>query len=342
MAKPTRVHFVGSVPFNSAEEVFVKLFQALPDRVHRVPDGETGSRYYFVTWQSFVFPPQVLGPIHRKGQPLESEEFDCTLDHVKHTKYDEVAIESYRTFCRLRDGGIIPQGVRFQVSVPTPINTTWAHVDYAYRERVEPLYMKRLIQDLRHLQDVIPAKDLAIQIDVAVEFAYLEYERGRLSDPLFKPYFLSVKEGVLERISELSSAIDQDVQLGYHLCYGDLQHQHFVQPEDIGQLVDIAMGISKRVGPRHPIQWIHMPVPKDRSDAAYFEPLKGLDIGDTELFLGLIHAHDEHGSDERLKAAQSSYPHSFGVATECGMGRTPFDDIDSILTIARHLTAAEI
>ena len=43
-----------------------------------------------------------------------------------------------------------------------------------------------------------------------------------------------------------------------------------------------------------------MPIPKDRSDLANVEPLKGFDFGNTELFLDLIHVHDEHGSKERL------------------------------------------
>ena len=333
---------MGSVPFSSAEEVFIKSTQALPDRLHRISNGETGSRSPFVRWQSFVFPLQVLGPTHRKGEPLESAGFECTLDHIQHTKYDEVAIESYRTFYKLRDQGIIPRGVRFQVSVATPINPTWSHVDYAYRERVEPLYMERLIQDLRRLQGAIPAHDLAIQIDAAIEFAYLEYEQGRLPAPYFKPYFSPVKEGILERISKLSTAIDQEVELGFHLCYGDRGHQHFVQPEDAGNLVEIATGIVQQVGPRHPIRWIHFPVPQDRSDTAYFEPLKTLNVGGAELFLGLFHAHDEHGTEQRLKAAQAIYPHAFGVATECGMGRTPLEYIDSIFTIARNVTTPRI
>lgn len=338
MSQPTSFHLVGSMPFNSAEETFVKSIQALPDRLHSIPDGETGSRNYFMLWQTFVFPSQVLSLFHREGKPQESTAFECTLDQIKPTKYDEVAIESYRTFCELRHQGIIPQGVRFQVSVPTPLNTIWYHVDYAYRERVEPLYMKRLVQDLRHLQDTIPAHDLAIQIDAAIEFAYLEYERGRLRDPLFKPYFSSVKEGMLESIFKLSSAIDQDVQLGFHLCYGDMQHQHFVQPEDVGQLVEFATGIAQRVGPRHPIEWFHLPVPKDRSDTAYFDPLRNLDIGDAKLYLGLVHSHDENGTEQRLKAAQVIYTRPFGVSTECGMGRTPVEDLDSIFTIAKNIT----
>ena len=222
MSQPACVHLVGSVPFKSAEEVFVNSTQALPGRLLTIPDGETGQRTYFIMWQSFVFPSQILGPVHRNGKPLESTDFQCTLDHIKPTKYDEMAIESYRTFCKLRDQGVIPHGVRFQVAVPTPINTLWTHVDHAYHERVEPLYEERLIQDLRRLQEAIPAHDLAIQIDAAVEFALLEYEGGRIQNPFFKPYFSSVKEGILERISKVSVGIQPIDVRGYD--YSAISH----------------------------------------------------------------------------------------------------------------------
>ena len=346
MSQPTSVHLVGSVPFSSAKEVFLKSIQALPNRLARIPDGETGSRDNFIAWQLFVFPPQVRGTHFRGGQQPQEErtDFECTLDHIRPTQYDVVALESYQTFCELRESGVIPQGVRFQVSLPTPINGTWNLVDFAHRERVEPLYAERLVQDMNRLQDAVPARDLAIQFDVAVEFAYLEYERGRLVEeaPIFKPYFSPVKEGVLRRIEALASAVRRDVQLGFHLCYGDRFHRHFVQPEDTGLLVDMATAIARQVGPRHPINWFHMPVPKNRADAAYFDPLKKLDIGDAGLVLGLVHAHDEEGTKERLKMAQAVYPHPFGVATECGMGRTPLEDIDSIFTICRNVTAPGI
>ena len=83
-----------------------------------------------------------------------------------------------------------------------------------------------------------------------------------------------------------------------------------------------------------------MPVPKDRSDAAYFDP-SSLNVGDTELFLDLVHAHDSHSTEGMLTAVRSIYPRSIGVATECGMGRTSIRIIDSIFTIARNITAPE-
>ena len=62
MSQPNSVHLLGSVPFNSATEVFLKTIQALPNRLARISDGETVPRDNFVAWQLFVSPPQVLGP----------------------------------------------------------------------------------------------------------------------------------------------------------------------------------------------------------------------------------------------------------------------------------------
>ena len=95
MAEPINVHLVGSLPFASVEEVFVRASRALPDRLRRIPNGEVGPRQSFVAWQSCVFPPEVLHQIHSKGKPLDGTEFQCSLDDIKHTQYDEVAIESY-------------------------------------------------------------------------------------------------------------------------------------------------------------------------------------------------------------------------------------------------------
>ena len=154
---------------------------------------------------------------------------------------------------------------------------------------------------------------------------------------LFTPWFAPVKEGILERIVRLSGAVDKHVELGYHLCYGDIQHRHFVEPKDTGLLVEVANLILAQV--QHPVGWIHMPVPKDRTDAAYFAPLEALKLQEhTELFLGLVHHADEEGTRRRIEAAQKVVP-KFGVATECGMGRTPPEELDGILKICAAVSA---
>jgi hypothetical protein len=63
-------------------------------------------------------------------------------------------------------------------------------------------------------------------------------------------------------------------------------------------------------------------VPRSRKDEAYFSALKGLQLHpETELYLGLVHYTDGlEGTQARIKAAQTAVG-TFGVATECGMGR---------------------
>src|SRR3546814_9444504 len=100
------------------------------------------------------------------------------------------------------------------------------------------------------------------------------------------------------------------VHLGYHLCYGDFRHKHGIEPRDMGNMVMIANALSQ--GLARPMNWIHMPVPRDRDDDAYFAPLDGLDLGaETDLFLGLVHYTDgEDGTRRSMAAADRTEEHT--------------------------------
>ena len=88
----------------------------------------------------------------------------------------------------------------------------------------------------------------------------------------------------------------------------------------MGILVEIANGIAARLDRR--LDFIHMPVPQDRTDRKYFLPLEELRLpAGTELILGLIHNDDNAGDRDRVDAARQ-FVGSFGVASECGWGRT--------------------
>lgn len=331
---------MGSIPLDTTEEVFTRLASALPGCLQSIPDGEPGERDFFVFWQHQSFPIEVRGPMVKQllQEPPAAESFTLTLDQVKPTRYDDHAIASYAKFCDFRDQGKIPAGVRFQVCLPGVINSIWATVDPRYREQAHPFYEQRLLESLQRIQQEIPARDLAIQFDVAIEFAFMEYERGNLKNDMFKPYVSSAKEAALESAIRLSSHVDKEVHLGYHLCYGDIQHKHFVEPPDMSLMVEFGNELLQRVGPSHHIEWMHMPVPKDRTDTAYVQALA--ELNDVNLFLGLVHAHDEDGTKKRIAVAQSVYSKPFGIATECGMGRTPREELESILEISAALTAA--
>jgi hypothetical protein len=110
--------------------------------------------------------------------------------------------------------------------------------------------------------------------------------------------------------------------MGYHLCYGDYQHEHLAQPDDCRACVDIVNAAADAVERR--IDWVHIPVPIEREDDAFFAPLDDLRLPKgTELYLGLIHFRD--GADGARRRIETGLRHAseFGVATECGMGRRP-------------------
>ena len=83
---------------------------------------------------------------------------------------------------------------------------------------------------------------------------------------------------------------------------------------------------------KRPIDYNHMPVPIERTDRAYFEPFQNLSAGKTQIFLGLLHHNDLEGTKARIAAA-GQFVRSFGVSTECGMGRKPPEQLQNIFDV---------
>lgn len=356
--QPSGVHLVGSICLPSADEVFRKTTSLLPGRLRRIPDGETQHRQQYFAFQRDVFTKAGASEALRQYDaqhnplppgPVPAEEVERLAQHLRenhlHTGYDTHAIESYGLFTRLRDEGVIPPGVRFQVSLPTPVNVMTT-IAPPYQAALEPIYEEALLRALARIEGAVQAGDLAVQWDCAVEFAILE----GVEHPLFRPWFAdggrdaaALRAHVDAALVRLGRAVGADSELGYHLCYGDAGHRHFCEPRDTELLADVARQVLRGVGRR--VAWLHLPVPKVRDDDAYFAPLKGLapvlDEGSTELYLGLVHVGDEKGSRRRIEAA-SRVLGRFGVGTECGMGRTPPEDFDSIMDISAAVSSPVI
>jgi len=108
-------------------------------------------------------------------------------------------------------------------------------------------------------------------------------------------------------------------------------------PRETGVLAEIGNAILARVA--RPVDFLHLPVPRERDDGAYFAPLRGLTLpARTRLYLGLLHHGDAAGDRRRIDTARAVVP-SFGVATECGWGRTEPSRVEGLL--ASHRRAIE-
>ena len=108
-----------------------------------------------------------------------------------------------------------------------------------------------------------------------------------------------------------------------------------MEPKTTLTMVDLSNAIFERCN--RPINYLHMPVPKDRTDSQYFEPLQHLKSHGTELILGLAHNDDLEGTRSRIQTA-GQFVNSFGIATECGMGRTTPEQLKDILSILAALS----
>ena len=145
-------------------------------------------------------------------------------------------------------------------------------------------------------------------------------------------FFPNPEESIPSRLAQLADRVPPEVETGFHLCYGDSGHRHFKQPGDAAVMVRVTNGIFNRVG--RSINWVHMSVPRDRTDDAYFAPIGELNLPEqTELYLGLVHVTDGvEGTQRRIEAARRVIP-QFGVTTECGLGRRPPETIPQLLGI---------
>jgi ubiquinone/menaquinone biosynthesis C-methylase UbiE len=331
-------HLVGSVPLASAEAVFQTVAAEIGDRLRRIPDGETGPRSDWIVWQLPVFTSQpqleVVPPGPDSWRPLprvrlgEGVRPDSVVFEA--LGYAEAAIASYRVFARLKRDGLVPVACRFQVCLPTPLAPISAFVVPEHQAVLERSYEKRLLTELQVILREVPHDQAAVQWDTNFEFGMLE--------GVFPVWFEDVTGGILERLRRLSRQVPSDVELGYHFCYGDVQHRHFKEPADAGKLVEVANALAASLG--RPLNWIHMPVPRDRTDEAYYAPLKELRLRpETELHLGLVHHTDgAEGTARRMEVA-ARFASGFGIATECGWGRRAPASIPDLLRIHRELSA---
>ena len=334
------IYLVGSVPLPTTSAVFETMSATFGTLIKQIPDGEVGERSDWITHLEILFqnnsafePSDEVFSVHgssakrvryrmRPGIKPSDVQF-ASLG------YADVAIESYGIFRRLRDAGKIAAGTRFQVDLVPAHSVIWLFVIEGEQALIDPIYNSAVLREMRQIADAIPHEDLAIQYDVA-SAVFARLERGQPT-----PYGRN-KEEMVDRfatiISNLSDPVPVDIPLQFHFCYGDANHKHAIEPTDMGDMVSMANALTNII--HRPINLIHMPVPRNRSDDAYFAPLRDLKLKpETELCLGLVHYTDGlEGASRRIDTARK-YVRDFAIGTECGFGRRDPKTIPALLDL---------
>src|SRR3954467_2517978 len=321
------VHFVGSIPLPDAETVFRTLAAATGPHLKRLPDGETGIRKTWIRFLQQVLADNPAIEAASDVPPFKFTQWDgkvlreiprlrvkpnARLDPATvKTDYADMAIASWRLFDRLQQEGVIPAGVKFQISLPTPIAPTYQNMVPADRPALIQVLTTHLLGEGAAIAQALPNDRIVLQWDVCQEVIAWE--------GYYEPGPVDFREETIAELIAIGDGVPAAIELGYHLCYGSPADEHVIQPKDARIMVEMTNAIS--AGVRRPIQFFHLPVPKPRTDDGFFAPLDGLKLRpETELYLGLVHRDDMAGNAARLAAARS-YVRVDGVATECGMAR---------------------
>ena len=181
----TSAHLVGSLPFPDADTTFAEIGSRLGRYLKRIPDGETGERARWIFWQRAkvaehpameVAADEDKARIHQWDGKLIREwelfRFRAGVDPTTvefDPGYAPEAIASHARFVAMRDAGTIPEGVRFQVCLPTPMAVGYWFVSPSSRPDFFAAYERAFKADLAKVCAAIPPDDLAIQWDVCQE-----------------------------------------------------------------------------------------------------------------------------------------------------------------------------
>jgi hypothetical protein len=359
-AADARVVLVGSLPFSNAEDTFRAAGRSLSGYVGWIPDGEFGERKLWTPMlPEFVYSQQpdleeTLAPPNGTMQapPTGAGPPPTDMDgiwnfriksghelHIDDLLYGRFAVDSYRVFRRLSDEGVIPAGVRFQVSLPSAHSAVdpWFD-DPAQWPEIYAAYVDGIKREIDKLLEVAPASDLVFQWDCANEI--VDLGMGEANAMKWYPQ-ISVEEKFerhVEQLGALGDAIPHEALLGFHWCYGTWGGWPSVAMHDLEVCVRFSNEAVRRVNRR--IDYVHMPVLPHATEA-FFAPLSGLAVGDTRVFLGLVHHTDGIDDYRRRRDLARKYLPEFGIASVCGYGRVNPDEVRGILDL-HAVDAAEL
>ena len=337
---------IGSIPYDTAEEVIRRFGGPLGAYLPAIPDGEVGDRRWWVLRISYqVFNGHLdLDTVKRPAPDngverlLPRDRGDYwqfqVKDGVAQVRFGDPgwrlgfardAVNSYFVFRTLREQGVVPPGVRFQVSLPL-VGSVVRPLTFPRPgdvERVKDGYEAALGAEIEKIVEKIPAQDLALQWDLAQEII-----------DLYAPGGVATMERHVAQVRNLSRRVPESVALGIHLCFGTYGGWPRFAPDDLGIAVDYANACAAAAGRR--VDWLHIPAIDTTADR-FYAPLARLEPRGARVYLGLI--HNMATFKDRLAAARKALP-EFGIAAYCGLGRHAPSELPQLLD--DHLAALKI
>ncbi|MCC2098714.1 MAG: hypothetical protein KDJ29_17615, partial [Hyphomicrobiales bacterium] len=228
---------VGSIPMDTVEDVFQTFGAKLGNFLQAMPDGEIGPRRHWISrvhYQVLALHPD-LEVVQQPAKDSDGREHifprnagDSWMfkvrDGVDQILFGErgwrlgfahEAVNSYFVFKTLREKGLLPKDLRFQVSMAMVNSVLPPRLfpNVADREKVIPGFTQALRDEIETIVAKIPNDDLAIQFDCSTE---LQDAYGSI--PGF-PAETAIQRNI-GQIEAICPHIPSEVALGFHMCFG--------------------------------------------------------------------------------------------------------------------------
>ena len=240
------------------------------DRLIALPDGEIGERSDRypngdrsqwvaglagrLTRETELFDVVDPGTMNEQGFPVD---FDSTarlrprlgpaeLGERLNLGYDTFAHRSSPHFARLRASAQCSD-LRLQVGLPTGLGIAASVLSPARALRFAPAFAACVAREARSLVAAVGAEDLLFQIEAPAEVV-MAHRVPRMAWRLASGPVL-----------DLVRRLPDQVPVGLHLCYGDLNNVAAITPEDFGLLIGFAQSLLRRWPPSHTLAYIHLP-----------------------------------------------------------------------------------
>ena len=231
----------------------------------------------------------------------------------------------------MKETGKVGSHLKLQVNMPLTQSATGVFFhDETDHSLVGAAYEDAAVNEVALMLELIPASDLVILWDVCVEILHME---GLLP-------WMSMDNPVdrnADTVARIMHRIPEEVMIGYHLCYGTLPTWPMAPLGSIRTQVALANALVAKSGRK--VDFMHLVLPRDPTDE-FFAGTEDLQIGDADLYLGLLQDDDTLQDNlARIKIAEKYLP-EFGTSYVCGFGRREVSSTSTLLERHRQVANA--
>ena len=324
-AEARGAHLVGSIPAASAESAMSDALDRLGERLHTLPDGETGRRKDWIIHIIEAFRAHPDLEVAREGDWSgydRTPRFKVRAGHSFTSAgldlgYAREFRESYPTFRTLREKSK-RLDLAFQVGIPSDLDMTLFTFGPAGLLTRRRAFTGATVRDIEAIHREA-GDDVVFQIEVPAELVFV----AQMPPPL-RPLVARYMASGISRLARLSPA---GSRFGIHLCLGDMNHRALATLKDVRPVVQLANAIAAGWPANRSLEYIHAPfaaagIPPTL-DPGWYAPLADLRIPTwTRFVAGCVH-EDLSLADQQLvlRLIEEKVGHRVDVATACGLGR---------------------